>query len=319
MYDSEVSGYDIVDATPYGQDVLKQLAEACERHGLKLFFYYSQLDWHHPDYYPRGRTGAHTGRPDDGEWQDYLAYMDAQLAELLTRYGDIGGIWFDGWWDKPDADWRLGETYALIHRLQPDAMIGSNHHREPFPGEDFQMFEKGLPGKDPFSEGGHVSELPLETCETINNSWGYNAGDDAHKSAEEIIRLLVKAAGNDANLLLNVGPKPDGTIQETHRERLLAVGEWLKGHGEAIYGTRGGPIAPQSWGVTTQDAGHVYVHVLSGDPVVALPPLDGEITGARTLAGEPVAYQATGVGVILRVPEQLREETDAVIVLDRPR
>ena len=99
--------------------------------------------------------------------------MNGQLSELCTNYGKIGGIWFDGMWDKPDADWRLGETYRLIHKLQPQAMIGSNHHRTPFPGEDYQMFEKGLPGNDPFSEDGSISSLPLETCETINNSWGY--------------------------------------------------------------------------------------------------------------------------------------------------
>ena len=122
------------------------LADECHKQGIKLFFYYSQLDWHHPDYFPRGRTGQDSGRPDHGDWSRYLDYMDGQLKELLTGYGEIGGIWFDGWWDKPDADWRLDRTYKLIHDLQPAALIGSNHHRKPFPGEDFQMFEKDLPG-----------------------------------------------------------------------------------------------------------------------------------------------------------------------------
>jgi hypothetical protein len=110
MFDSKVSDYDIVDRTPYGKDVLKALAEECRKQGLKLFFYYSQLDWHHPDYYPRGRTGGDARRPDKGEWNRYLDYMDGQLRELLTQYGEIGGIWFDGWWDKPppEADARRG-------------------------------------------------------------------------------------------------------------------------------------------------------------------------------------------------------------------
>ena len=96
---------------------------------MKLFFYHSQLDWHHLDYFPLGGTGKFSGRPEQGDWFAYLDYMDAQLKELCTNYGDIGGIWFDGMWDRPTADWRLDKTYGLIHALQPQALIGSNHHR----------------------------------------------------------------------------------------------------------------------------------------------------------------------------------------------
>ena len=119
MFGSKVTKYNIVDWTPFRRDPLRELAEACRRHGLKLFFYYSQLDWHHPDYWPRGGTGLNTGRADEGTWDRYLDFMDAQLEELLTGYGPLGGIWFDGMWDKPQAPWRLDRTYALIHRLQP--------------------------------------------------------------------------------------------------------------------------------------------------------------------------------------------------------
>src|SRR5437773_2537843 len=117
MFDSRISDYNIVARTPYRKDVLKALAEECRRQGLKIFFYYSQLDWHHPDYFPRGRTGRDAGRPEQGEWPRYIEYMNGQLRELLTRYGDVGGIWFDGMWDKPDAPWQLDSTYGLIHRL----------------------------------------------------------------------------------------------------------------------------------------------------------------------------------------------------------
>ena len=115
--------------------------------------------------------------------------MDAQLTELLTNYGPIGGIWFDGWWDKPQAPtgaWR--QTYALIHRLQPTALIGSNHHQKPFPGEDFQMFEKDLPGHSTqeFNKESEIGALPLETCDTINNSWGYNKNDKNFKSTTQL-------------------------------------------------------------------------------------------------------------------------------------
>ena len=165
MFDSKVSDWDIVERTPYKRDVLKQLAEECRKQGIKLFFYYSQLDWHHPDYFPRGRTGRDADRPEHGDFDKYLDYMNAQLTELLTNYGPVAGIWFDGWWDRKDADWRLDRTYGLIHRLQPAALIGNNHHHAPFPGEDFQMFEKDLPGQNAtgFSGDSVVGQLPLET------------------------------------------------------------------------------------------------------------------------------------------------------------
>jgi len=317
MFDSKVSDYDIVDRTPYGKDVLKMLADACERHGLKLFFYHSQLDWHHPDYYPRGGTGNYaSGRLDSGDWYKYLDYMDGQLKELCTNYGKIGGIWFDGMWDKPDADWRLGKTYSLIHQLQPQAMIGSNHHRAPFPGEDFQMFEKGLPGKDPFSKEKAISVLPLETCETINNSWGYNKNDKRYKSVKELIQYLVSAAGNNANFLLNVGPRPDGTIQPEFKKRLAEMGKWLRANGESIYGTRGGPIPTQSWGVATQKNGAVYLHILSEtDPVIAVPVLGKDIKSATLLNGTIVEFTNTKLGTIMRIPMKERDPYDTVVVI----
>ncbi|MHB9028904.1 MAG: alpha-L-fucosidase [Candidatus Latescibacterota bacterium] len=318
MFDSKVSNYDIVDRTPYKKDVLKMLADACERNGVKLFFYHSQLDWHHPDYFPRGRTGQeYTGRPESGEWYKYLDYMDGQLRELCTNYGKIGGIWFDGMWDKPEADWRLGQTFKLIHQLQPQAMIGNNHHRAPYPGEDFQMFEKGLPGKDPFSKDKSVSAMiPLETCETMNNSWGYNAKDKNFKSTKDLVQYLVRAAGNNANFLLNVGPTPDGTIQPEFKQNLAEMGRWLRVNGGAIYGTRGGPVAPQSWGVTTQKKGTVYLHVLTDtDAVVAVPDFGKKVRAARLLSGAKVEFASIGLGTMVKLPEAGRDSYDTIVVL----
>ncbi len=233
MWATKQSKWNIVDATPYGKDPLKMLADECRRQGIKLFFYHSQLDWHHPDYYPLGRTGHASGRFPGGDFNRYLDYMDRQLRELLTGYGEIGGIWFDGWWDKPDADWRLDKTYSLIHSLQPAALVGSNHHRKPFDGEDFQMFEKDLPGQNTtgFSEEAEIGNLPLETCDTINGAWGYNKNDKRFKSSQQLIQYLVKAAGHNANFLLNVGPTPEGTIQPEFVERIQAIGEWMRKNG----------------------------------------------------------------------------------------
>jgi len=282
MYDSTVSEYDIVDKTPYGKDVLKALAKACKKHGLKLFFYYSQMDWHHPDYHPRGDTGRHSERPDRGNWNAYLDYMDAQLRELCANYGTLGGIWFDGMWDKPDAEWRLDKTYGLIHQDK------------------------------------HVSDrLPLEMCETINGSWGYNSSDQDHKSAERIVHLLVQAAGLNANMLLNVGPKPDGSIQREHKERLAEVGQWIREYGHTVYGTRGGPIAPQSWGVTTQKGNTVFVHVLNDKgEEVALPRFDKRIISATIAGGGPVQITDTDLGPIIKLPVGQRHPIDTVVVLE---
>ena len=196
LFDSKLTDYDVVDATPYHADPLKALADACRQQEIKLFFYYSLLDWHHPDYFPLGKTGNRRagGR---GEWKRYVAYYQGQVRELCTNYGEIGGIWFDGWWDRPDADWDLAGTYRMIHELQPDALVGNNHHAAPIPGEDFQVFEQDLPGDNAagFNTAGVATDLPLETCLTINDSWGYNAADIHYKTTEQLIRALVGAAG----------------------------------------------------------------------------------------------------------------------------
>jgi len=295
MWGTKQNGWNIVDATPYKKDVLKLLAEECEKEGIKLFFYYSHLDWHDKNYFPRGWTGRFAGRPEEGDFEKYLDFMDAQLTELLTEYGPVAGIWFDGMWDKKDADWRLEKTYALIHSLQPAALVGNNHHLTPFEGEDFQSFEKDLPGRNTaeFNQTS-ISLLPLETCETMGNAWGYNYTETSFKSTKELIQYLVKAAGNNANFLLNVGPRPDGTIQPEFVERLQEMGQWMAKNGESIYGTRGGPIAPEVWGVSTQKEGRVFIHLLDWDkntfplPLAAeaaflfsdgtqLPIIDGEI------------------------------------------
>ncbi|MHB8502478.1 MAG: alpha-L-fucosidase [Candidatus Acidiferrales bacterium] len=325
MFDSKVSDWNIVRRTPYGKDPLKMLADECHRQGIKLFFYYSQLDWHNPDYYPRGRTAIdkgvwNNGRPDQGDWDAYLDdYMDGQLRELLTNYGPIGGIWFDGMWDKPDADWHLAKTYALIHQLQPAALIIPNHHQAPKPGEDVQTFEKDLPGQNTsgFNTKFVSRQLPLESCNTINGAWGFNIGDKQYKSVAELEEMLVRAAGNNSNLLLNIGPMPNGEIQQEFVTRLRAVGRWLSKYGDSIYGTRGGPISPADWGATTQKGNKVYVHILRWNaPLLSLPPIEKHISGATSfLDGSLVEFTQNSDGIVLKVRPHNSEEIDRVIVL----
>jgi alpha-L-fucosidase len=321
MFGTKQNRWNIVDATPYRKDVLKMLADECHRQGIKLFFYHSELDWHSPDYFPRGRTGQTTARPENGDWNRYLNFMDNQLRELLTQYGEIAGIWFDGWWDKPDAEWHLDRTYSLIHSLQPAALIGNNHHRLPFPGEDFQMFEKDLPGQKTaeFNGRSEVGRLPLETCDTISNAWGYNKNDKHYKTTTQLIRYLARAAGYNANFLLNIGPTPNGTIQPEFVERLRGVGQWLDRNGESIYGTRGGPIAPTSWGATTRRPGKIYVHVMDYDgDLLALSKLPAVKSAKTLVSGAPVEISPVKGGVVLHLP-QTRDQADTVIALDTVR
>jgi alpha-L-fucosidase len=321
MFDSKISDYNIVKKTPYGKDVLKLLADECKRQSIKLFFYHSQLDWHHPDYFPRGFTGGNwTGREDKGDFNKYLDYMDTQLSELLTNYGDVAGIWFDGMWDKPKAEWRLKKTYDLIHQLQPAALVGSNHHLAPFEGEDFQMFEKDLPGSNTtgFAPDQKVGDLPKETCETINNSWGFNLKDASNKSRKELIQYLVKSAGYGANFLLNVGPMPNGKIQPEHTERLKQMGDWLKIYGETIYGTKGGPLSARNWGVTTQKGNKVYVHILNWqDETFTLPKLARKVISAKLFSDKSVLkFQENDFGINLLIPKSKMDEVDTVIELE---
>ncbi|MEZ5103982.1 MAG: alpha-L-fucosidase [Draconibacterium sp.] len=322
MFDSKISDYDIVDRTPYGKDVLKMLKEECDKQGIKLFFYHSQLDWHNTDYFPRGNTGqGYTGRPKSGDWDKYIDYMNTQLSELLTNYGEVGGIWFDGMWDKPDENWRLDETYALIHKLQPGALIGSNHHIAPISGEDFQMFERDLPGENSmgFNQTGTISELPLEMCETMNGSWGFNIRDQHYKSSKQLIQTMVKAAGFGANFLLNTGPMPNGKIQPENIDTLMVMGKWLDKYGETIYESRKGPIRPQDWGATTLGKnGKIYVHLLEiKDVNLLIPSLPGKIKSAVYFdGGEKVTFKETEFGILLNIPKEKQDNTDTILVLE---
>lgn len=267
MFKSKYSDYNVVDASPFKRDIVKELADECHRQGIDIHFYYSHIDWQREDA-PLGRTGLGTGRPVDKQnWDSYYTFMNNQLTELLTNYGKVGAIWFDGWWDQdqnPSFDWRLPEQYALIHRLQPACLIGNNHHHTPFEGEDFQMFERDLPGENTAGLSGQsISQLPLETCETMNGMWGYKITDQNYKSTKTLIHYLVKAAGRNANLLMNIGPQPDGCLPAVAVQRLKEMGDWMKTYGETIYGTRGGRVTPRDWGVTTEKDNKIFVHILN--------------------------------------------------------
>lgn len=265
MWDTRWSDYNIMN-TPYGKDIVRQLAEECHRQGIKLHLYYSHIDWTREDY-PAGRTGRGTKRLDRSDWPAYYRFMNNQLTELLTNYGEIGAVWFDGWWDH-DVDtvpfnWELEKQYKLIHDLQPGCLVGNNHHQTPFEGEDIQIFERDVPGENKAGLSGQdISALPLETCQTMNHSWGYRVTDQDYKSTGELIRLLVRTAGKGANLLLNIGPQPDGTLPEAALTRLAEMGKWLDVYGESIYATVAGDYREGDKLITTRNGNSLYVHVL---------------------------------------------------------
>lgn len=275
-WDTKQSDWNIMN-TPYGKDIVRQLADECHKQGMKLVLYYSILDWMRSDYqYETGRTGKGSGRTEKSDWNSYINFMKAQLTELLTNYGPIAGIWFDGHWDQTEhenrtdqttyVDWHYPEIYELIHRLQPECLIANNHHLPPFEGESYQIFERDVPGENKGGlSGQEVSKLPLETCQTINESWGFDITDDKYKSTKELLHLLIRTAGTGANLLLNVGPMPNGKIQTECIERLQQMGEWMDKYGYTIYGTKQGFVLPQSWGAITNKGKTYYIHILEKD------------------------------------------------------
>lgn len=305
-WDTKFSDWKITN-TPYKQDVLKQLAAACKQHGLQLGLYYSTLDWSRSDYpYETGRTGKKAGRTIKSHYDSYLQFMKNQLTELLTNYGPVSCIWLDGHWDQTNPEgsadrssrinWKYDELYGLIHRLQPQCLIGNNHHLDPIPGEDFQMFEQDLPGENKAGLNYQsASALPLESCITMNDSWGFRITDRNYKSVQQIIHTLVGAAGRNSNLLLNVGPMPNGLVQQEFQDTLKLVGAWMQRYGQSIYGTRGGPLQPQSWVVSTENHQNVFVHVLQKPEADILIP--GNYTSVTSFDGKPIAFTQTGNGI----------------------
>ena len=321
MWDTKQSDYNIMKATPFKRDIIKELSDACRKEDLKLHLYYSHIDWTRPDY-PRGRTGLKTGRDSTySDWNKYYKFMNAQLTELLTNYGPIRAIWFDGVWDHDQDsvpfDWQLRPQYDMIHRLQPACLIGNNHHITPFEGEDIQIFERDAPGENTAGLSGQdISRLPLETCQTMNGMWGYKAIDTNYKSTTELIRFLVKTAGLGANLLLNIGPQPNGELPATALDRLRGMGEWLKINGETIYGTEGSPFAEQPWGTATRNGERLFLHIIKPGTTEIHLPSDIKVRKAEIFSSRiPVETRKTKNGTVLHmeatpdVPDHIIEVT----------
>ncbi len=336
LFKTAASDYNVVDGTPFGRDIVGELARACADADIDLHLYYSTLDWIREDY-PIGNTGRDTGRKgDQQDYNHYFAFMKQQVKELLTQYPNVKALWFDGIWDHeqdPDFDWRMPEFYRYIHSIKNDCLIGNNHHIAPFDGEDFQLFERDLPGENKagFSGQSTISRLPLEMCEPMNDTWGYRVYDWNYKSVKQLAHLLVRAAAKNSNLLLNIGPMANGEIPALALERLAGLGQWMRGHSIAIDGTTSTTIPEQPWGVTTQNANALFLHILSPEAlplrsgvykvVVPLPqgmtlPRKGAV--ALLTSGTPLSYEISKDGFLtLTLPQSSLEEIDTVVRLAR--
>lgn len=324
MFDTKLSDYNIMH-TPYGRDIVRQLVDECHKQGVGIHLYYSHIDWTRDDY-PTGRTGLHAGKdPKKENWTSYYNFMNGQLTELLTNYGKIDGIWFDGWWDHDEDatpfDWQLPEQYALIHKLQPACIIGNNHHHTPFEGEDMQMFERDVPGENKSGLSGQsISRLPLETCQTMNGMWGYKIKDQNYKSTKELLRLLVRTSSKGANLLLNVGPQPNGELPALALQRFKEMGQFLNGKAaESIYATQAGGYHQGDSIVTTRNNAQraLYVHLLTdGEHTSVTLPISEKLKKAHLLlTGENVSVSRNKKqgNVTFTLPVATKGEADCII------
>jgi alpha-L-fucosidase len=323
MFATELTTYDIVDATPQHTDPIKALADASHQQGIKLFFYYSLLDWHHPDYFPLGKTGQSAGREAKGRWERYIAYCQGQIRELCTNYGEVGGFWLDGCWDRPEADWQLSGTYRLIHELQPRALVANDHRTAAMAGEDFRIVKLNPAGEDRSRLGKLTapSELPLEIRWPINDAWSHGAAEPKNLNAEQVVHALVGAAGAGANFTLELRALPDGSLAPELTKTLEDVGKWLTTFGQSVYGTRRGPIPPQPWGFSTArgSSGHlkeIYLHILPSRedvPVV----FDPSISWVPCLFGKknPLKLTRSGRGLNLDLPPSDRLPIDTIVTL----
>jgi alpha-L-fucosidase len=321
MYDTQLSDYKVTN-TPFKRDPIAELATAIAKRGdMKLGFYSSLLDWHHPAYRFRAESGL--------AWSDYIEFLHGQVRELCTNFGDLACLWFDGDWprhpfNEKNAYFKAGGSfeyealYDMIHTLQPDTVVMNNHHEMPLPGEDVQGFEKDLPGQNTMSfNTTAISDLPREVCMTLNDHWGYCATDDNHKSARYLVNLLARSASVNANFLLNVGPTAEGEILPVHAERLREAGQWVQVHGDSIYNTRASNIGTSQGVVATQRDTTLYAHVLDYiSDCVTLKGLPDNITNARLLRdGTPLTIQKRGDELLIPVPIHARNPFNTVIEL----
>ncbi|MBL8238176.1 MAG: alpha-L-fucosidase [Bryobacterales bacterium] len=319
IYRSGVSNYDM-EITPYSADPLKQLAEAAQRSGLRLGFYHSIMDWKHPDYRPL-RSWEHPKTFEEGgDLPRYLDYMRGQLRELLTNYGEVATIWFDGEWEHKPEEINADGIYEFIRTLQPNTLINDRlYNRRPGNKADFGTPEQYVPATG--VTGADGKPLLWESCVTINgDSWGYNKYETDFKTERDLIRMLIEVVSKGGNLLLNVGPRPDGTIQPEFVYRLEAIGRWMNVNAEAIYETAASPFPRLPfYGRATVKGSTVFLHVFNWpkDGKLRVPGLNNIVYKAYLLLDRNTQLTTArdGDDVIVTVPAVAPDDTASVIAL----
>lgn len=302
LWDSKVDAYNMA-ATPFHRDVCAELAAAAHAQDEKIGWYFSPMDWRDPDC-----RSAHNSR--------FVKKIQAELRELLSDYGTINVLWFDT--DGLPTMWEPATTYPLVRGLQPDIIINNRLQMDSFyewahqgrlkPNEDYYTPEQSI--------GAYDDRTPWETCMTIGTQWAWKP-DDEIKPASKVISILAQCVGGDGNLLLDVGPMPDGRIEPRQIAVLQQVGAWLSKNGESIYGTRGGPWKPTKSIASTRSGSVIYVHLLHGDnETVELPDIVGQIKSSGILGGRNVSFARKAGKLLITVPAAERDTADTVIKLE---
>lgn len=335
LFNTKASKWNMVDATPYGKDLLKPLAKACRKQGIKLGFYYSHAqDWNNPggaaarkvtsegwanpdsariDAY----TAAHEGHWDPAQTTKTMAqYMDdvavPQVKELLTNYGDVAILW----WDTPTG---MTDEFAAklndVLKLQPNIITNDRLKRPNYPG-DVTTPEQRIP------KVGEMDGKDWETCMTMNGTWGYKSYDSSWKSATTMVRNLVDIASKGGNYLLNIGPKADGTFPQESIDRLKTVGAWMKVNGESVYGTKASSLKPLAWGRFTQKQKGantiLYISVFDwpADGKLTVPGITNKVASAKLLGGAAVKTSSAADVLTISVPAKALDTIATVIRVD---
>ncbi|HVI49029.1 MAG TPA: alpha-L-fucosidase [Chitinophaga sp.] len=299
LWPTAFSDYNIMH-TPFKRDIVGELAAACKREGILFCIYFTVLDWHDPDY--------------TGDAKTFVQRMKNELKELITNYHPYM-LWFDGNWEQPWKQEYGAEIYSYIKSLDKDVIInnrlGKGKHTELGAGTvgDYATPEQFI--------GALNMNIPWESCITICQQWSWKP-NDAMKSLRTCIQTLVKTAASNGNLLFNIGPMPDGRIEQRQVSRLEEMGSWLNKYGESIYGTKGGPFTPDSIFATTRKGNTLYLHVFDHQKdTLTLPPLGKlKVRKAAFIKGEAVVFTSGAAGTTIRLPAALPDSICSVIALE---
>jgi len=301
MYPSKLNDWNI-GTTQFKRDPLKELSVACKKAGIRLCFYHSIMDWHNPDYLPHRTWDKREGMRSDLD--QYVTFMKGQLKELLTNYGPIGLIWFDGQWEGTWNHERGKDLEAYVRSLQPNIIINNRVDSGNGRGTEPEAGDYGTP--EQFIPANGLPGQFWESCMTMNGTWGFNQHDTNWKSSETLIQNVIDCASKGGNYLLNVGPTGLGEIPDASVERLAAVGKWMKANGDAVYGTQAGPFSrPQPWGRVTKKGNRLFLHVFEkGARTINLAGLKTTVSRIYPLnePNESLTYQISEDGVKVNLP-----------------